>query len=148
MDRLNWAHSNSHRTDIVMLPRQQTVDLDDTTDQRQRPRGYRVDGKVLPVEERFFSHWNTDPWQLDYPGNGQTFPVEPSFFFLTSWEDTTGSSRNKNLAGPDSSHTRWVAWRRMIMYTAAPIANVSAVPTTFVGLILAATTPMTIVDTT
>ena len=26
----------------------------------------------LPVEERFFSHWNTDPWQLDYGGDGRT----------------------------------------------------------------------------
>ena len=35
-------------------------------------RGYRVDGKVLPVEERFFSHWNTDPWQINYGGDGRT----------------------------------------------------------------------------
>ena len=26
--------------------------------------------KVLPVENRHFGHWNTDPWDLDYGGNG------------------------------------------------------------------------------
>ena len=35
-------------------------------------RGYRVDGKVLPVEKRHFNHWNTDPWQIDYGGDGRT----------------------------------------------------------------------------
>ena len=29
-----------------------------------------MNGKVLPVENRHFNHWNTDPWQLDYGGNG------------------------------------------------------------------------------
>lgn len=29
-----------------------------------------MDGKVLPVENRHFGHWNTDPWDLDYGGNG------------------------------------------------------------------------------
>jgi hypothetical protein len=33
-------------------------------------RGHRVNGKVLPVENRHFNHWNTDPWQLDYGGHG------------------------------------------------------------------------------
>ena len=35
-----------------------------------RRRGNRVNGKVLPVENRHFNHWNTDPWELDYGGNG------------------------------------------------------------------------------
>jgi hypothetical protein len=25
---------------------------------------------VLPVENRHFEHWNTDPWVLDYGGGG------------------------------------------------------------------------------
>ena len=29
-----------------------------------------MNGKVLPVENRQFNHWNTDPWALDYGGNG------------------------------------------------------------------------------
>jgi len=68
LDRLNWAHRNSHRLDIIALDRVHSRDLD--TPDRPRSRGYRVNGKVLPVENRHFSHWNTDPWRLDYGGNG------------------------------------------------------------------------------
>ena len=73
LDRLNWSHSNSHRIDIIPLPRQQGPDLDEGADSTTSPgRGHRVDGKVLPVQERHFAHWNTDPWRLDYPGDGRT----------------------------------------------------------------------------
>ena len=69
LDRIAWACQNSHRLDIVRLPRQATYDVFES---RGTPgRGYRVNGKVLPVENRTFNHWNTDPWQLDYGGNGQ-----------------------------------------------------------------------------
>ncbi len=34
-------------------------------------KGQRVCGKVLPVENRHFNHWNTNPWQLNYGGNGR-----------------------------------------------------------------------------
>ncbi|HEV2209190.1 MAG TPA: hypothetical protein VG167_10475 [Verrucomicrobiae bacterium] len=69
LDRLNWACRNSHRLDVVRLPRSQAIDL---TDPRGEPaRGYVTGGKVLPVENRHFNHWNTDPWQLDYDGNGE-----------------------------------------------------------------------------
>ena len=68
LDRLNWAHKNSHRLDIEELPPMRSSDLDERN--RRRSRGYRVNGKVLPVENRHFNHWNTDPWQLDYGGNG------------------------------------------------------------------------------
>ncbi len=68
LDRLNWPLHNSHRLDIVFLPPAQSVDLESPDAPRQR--GYRVNGKVLPVENRHFNHWNTDPWQLDYGGNG------------------------------------------------------------------------------
>ena len=67
LDRLNWSHRNSHRLDIKLLGRQQSVDL---YEPEQGGRGYRVNGKVLPVENRHFNHWNTDPWQLDYGGQG------------------------------------------------------------------------------
>jgi len=69
LDRLNWAHKNSHRTDIILLPRQAAVE---PTERPGHRRGHRVNGKVLPVEERHFNHWNTDPWRLDYGGNGGT----------------------------------------------------------------------------
>jgi hypothetical protein len=69
LSRLNWPHHNSHRLDLRMLPRQQSRDL---AEPDRAPRGLRVNGKVLPVEERHFNHWNTDPWQLDYGGDGRT----------------------------------------------------------------------------
>jgi hypothetical protein len=67
LDRLNWSHQNSHRLDLQPLPMQAAKDL------YERGRGRRaghVGGKVLPVENRHFNHWNTDPWELDYDGNG------------------------------------------------------------------------------
>ena len=68
LDRLNWACKNSHRLDIVRLRRQQTVDA---TDRPHANVGGRVNGKVLPVENRHFGHWNTNPWNLDYHGDGR-----------------------------------------------------------------------------
>jgi hypothetical protein len=71
LDRLNWSHTNSHRTDIIRLPRQQLAfPFEPWEEVRTYKRGYRVNGKVLPVDERHFNHWNTDPWDLDYGGNG------------------------------------------------------------------------------
>lgn len=68
LDRCNWAHQNSHRLDLVRLAPQQSVDI---YEPRTAGRGHRVNGKVLPVEERHFNHWNTDPWRLDYGGDGR-----------------------------------------------------------------------------
>ena len=68
LDRFNWGAQNSHRLDIVPLRRQQGSDPDERNPPR---RGLRVNGKVLPVEERHFNHWNTDPFQLDYGGDGR-----------------------------------------------------------------------------
>jgi hypothetical protein len=67
LDRLNWAQRNSHRLDLVLLRPQQSSDL---YEPRHRGRGSHVNGKVLPVENRHFNHWNTDPWALDYGGTG------------------------------------------------------------------------------
>jgi streptogramin lyase len=67
LDRCDWHHTNSHRLDLVRLPPQQSIDWDRPND---GGRGYRIDGKVLPVDERSFAHWNTDPWRLDQGGGG------------------------------------------------------------------------------
>lgn len=67
LDRCNWAHANSHRLDVVLLPRQQASD---PYFPGRRDRGHLTNGKVLPIENRHFGHWNTDPWQLDYGGTG------------------------------------------------------------------------------
>lgn len=68
LDRLDWPSRNSHRLDIVRLPRVKSGDI---TEPDERARGLRVNGKVLPVENRHFSHWNTDPWRLDYSGRAE-----------------------------------------------------------------------------
>jgi len=68
LDRRNWARKNSHRLDIEDLPTMRSSDLDERN--RRRQRGHLVNGKVLPVQNRHFNHWNTDPWHLDYGGNG------------------------------------------------------------------------------
>ncbi|MCX7605027.1 MAG: hypothetical protein N2036_13200 [Bryobacteraceae bacterium] len=64
LDRFDWAHRNSHRKDIVRLPAHLRTD-------GQRAYGMRNNGKVLPADERYFSHWNHDPWQLDTGGEGR-----------------------------------------------------------------------------
>lgn len=64
LDRFDWAHRNSHRKDIIPLPEGMRRDAKERF-------GRRVDGKVLPVDERFFAHWNHDPWRLDTGGDGR-----------------------------------------------------------------------------
>lgn len=68
LDRLDWPHRNRHRLDLQWLPPQGSSDL---YEPRREHRGFRVNGKVVPVENRHFGHWNTDPWRLDYGGEGR-----------------------------------------------------------------------------
>lgn len=68
LDRLNWGHRNSHRLDVVSLWPVQANDFREL--EPARFRGRLRDGQVLPVENRHFNHWNTDPWRLDYGGQG------------------------------------------------------------------------------
>lgn len=68
LDRVSWGRKNSHRLDLIRLPRQQA---NEPTEAHRTDRGYRNNGKVLPVENRFFGHWNTDPWRMDYGGDGR-----------------------------------------------------------------------------
>ncbi|MDR3749943.1 MAG: hypothetical protein P4K94_00510 [Terracidiphilus sp.] len=64
LDRVDWKHTNSHRKDIIPV-RSLTPDDDD-----RENVGYRVDGRVLPVDEGFFDFWNHDPYSLDTGGDG------------------------------------------------------------------------------
>jgi len=68
LDRLNWPQKNSHRLDLVALSR---VRDDAPKTSETVKRGYCVDGKVLPIENRHFNHWNSDAWRIDYSGNGR-----------------------------------------------------------------------------
>ena len=71
LDRLNWAHRNAHRLDIVPLRRQTLEPPEPASALQREPRGHRVNGKVVPVDERHFNHWNTNPWELNYGGDGR-----------------------------------------------------------------------------
>jgi hypothetical protein len=62
LDRISWGFQNSRRKDIVPLPGY-------TADGDSAGRGHRVNGKVVPIDERFVQHWNHDPWRLDNAGN-------------------------------------------------------------------------------
>lgn len=68
LDRINWRHENSHRIDIVRLP--EVSRLYDEDEEAFAGRGYRNNGKVIPIDECYFNHWNRNPWDLDTGGNG------------------------------------------------------------------------------
>jgi len=72
LDRVNWRLTNSHRKDIVPLPEY-------ARDDNSRPRGYRNNGKVLPIDERFVDKWNHDPWELEEGGDGTDLADGASF---------------------------------------------------------------------
>ena len=66
LDRFNWSHTNSHRTDLAKLHTwNRTFDREDNS-----RKGYRVNGKVFPIDEMHMNHWNHDPWDLNTGGNG------------------------------------------------------------------------------
>ena len=54
---------DSHRKDVLPLP---------AFAREGAALGYRVNGKVLPVDERYVGHWNHDPWRLDSAGDERT----------------------------------------------------------------------------
>lgn len=67
LDRFDWQHTNHHRKDLLMLSNHWA----DAYRDEIRGKGYRNNGKVIPVDERYFNHWNSDPWQLDSGGSGR-----------------------------------------------------------------------------
>ncbi len=74
LDRFNWRHTNSHRIDIKPLqPFLRGGNVQGT--------GYRTNGKVIPVDETHFNHWNYDPWSLNTGGDG-TYLSDGAVFLL------------------------------------------------------------------
>lgn len=66
LDRVDWPLRNSHRKDLVPLG-------EHVREKGPKPvAGYRVNGKVLPIDERYVGHWNHDPWRLDFNGSGKS----------------------------------------------------------------------------
>jgi hypothetical protein len=81
LDRIDWSHRNSHRLDLVDLPLPSRTQPGEQSDKR---RGHLVDGKVLPIENRYFKHWSADPWRLDYSGDGRRM-ASGTVFLLPYW---------------------------------------------------------------
>jgi hypothetical protein len=75
--RLSWPHKNSHRLDLKRLTPVKSVDISEPESCNRR--GFRVNGKVLPVENRHFSHWNTDPGIWITVATAMNWPPEPCF---------------------------------------------------------------------
>jgi hypothetical protein len=69
LDRVNWRHTNSHRLDLLRLPEASRA-FDESPGEFAR-RGYRNNGKVIPVDECYFNHWNRNAWHLDTGGDGR-----------------------------------------------------------------------------
>ena len=80
LDRCQWRHTNAHRLDLVRLAAAQSIDPGRPD---HVPRGHGVDGKVLPVDERSFAHWNVDPWCFDQGGDGRE--LASGTVFLLPW---------------------------------------------------------------
>ena len=64
MELIMWPVHNSHRIDLIPLP-----------DHVREPgeaggHGYRVDGYVIPIDERNALSFSEDTWRLDEDGNG------------------------------------------------------------------------------
>jgi len=71
LDRVHWPFKNSHRLDIVRMSQ---------FPGERSQNGHRLNGKVVPVDERSVGHWNHNPWQLDEEGhNGQTLTDGAAF---------------------------------------------------------------------
>ena len=68
LDRVDWRHTNSHRLDIIPLP-EWMRDFDKGS---MAGNGHQLNGKVIPVDECYFNHWNRNPWQLNTGGNGHS----------------------------------------------------------------------------
>jgi hypothetical protein len=73
LDRINWAHHNDHRKDIVPLPehaREEGASVG---------VGVRRNGKVLPADERYFEYWNHDPFRLNTGSGGNALSDGAAF---------------------------------------------------------------------
>ena len=68
LDRFDWRHDNSRRIDLIRLSELGACFDEDPQDFPRR--GYRVNGKVIPVDECHFNHWNRNPFQLVTGGGG------------------------------------------------------------------------------
>jgi hypothetical protein len=68
LDRIDWQHDNSRRIDLLPIDELQRHFDEGSYAGRAR----RVNGKVIPVDERHFNHWNHDPYRLISGGAGSS----------------------------------------------------------------------------
>ena len=73
LDRVHWPFKNSHRLDVVPLA---------TGSWGRGRNGHRVNGKVIPIDERSISHWNHSPWRLDEEGHSGQSLTDGAAFLL------------------------------------------------------------------
>lgn len=73
LDRIRWPFKNSHRLDIVRMTR---FPGDDSSN------GHRLNGKVIPIDERSVEHWNHNPWELDEEGHDGRTLTDGTAFLL------------------------------------------------------------------
>jgi len=64
LDRVDWGHRNSQRKDLERI--RTFISEDD----ERTGMGFRHNGRVLPVDERFFEFWNHNPFRLNTGGTG------------------------------------------------------------------------------
>jgi len=76
LDRVNWSMRNSQRLDVRPLSAQANFDSNGLA---ARARGSLDNGRVIPVENRYVAHWNTDPWRLDHDGSGNELAPGTAF---------------------------------------------------------------------
>ena len=80
LDLVNWRHTNSRRLDILPLSplaREPGGTLG---------KGFRIDGVVLPVDERYMKQWSDDPWELNSGGDGRELTI-----LIAADADTAGA---------------------------------------------------------
>jgi hypothetical protein len=65
MNLVSWRQTNHHRTDIVPL----SPLVRDPGE--AKGKGYRANGDVLPVDERYIQYFSDDAWELDTGGDGR-----------------------------------------------------------------------------
>jgi hypothetical protein len=71
LNLVDWRQTNRHRLDLVPLPAYAREPG------AARGKGCRVNGKVLPIDERVIAQWSDDPWQLDSGGGEQLATGSP-----------------------------------------------------------------------
>jgi hypothetical protein len=73
MDLVSWKQTTSHRIDILPLSRL----VRDPGD--AEGKGYRTNGEVLPVDERYIEYFSDDAWHLDSGGDGRDLATGTPF---------------------------------------------------------------------